>query len=104
MVWYDLRIGDWKLRITPVKTPVVEHPDCDKDGNIVQRDKGTYTPASYKSENGTNYEKNEVFKLIKGKAMRKLSKTKELSVAKEVPASEAEDLMTTTYYYIDNDE
>lgn len=101
MVWYNLKIGNWTAKITPINPKKEQFEDCDRDGNILSRVSGTYTKGHFENEKGERIE--NAFKLIKGKARAKFTKTKEVNLFKEVDLKECEDLITERTYLVECD-
>ena len=101
MVWYNLKIGNWTARITPINPKKEQFSDCDKDGNILNRVSGTYTKGHYEDDKGQKHE--TAFKLIKGNPRAKFTKTKEVNVFKEVDLKECDDLIIERQYLIECD-
>ena len=102
MVWYKLKIGKYDTEVSPLNPKSENFKDCDKDGNVLTKKAGTYTRGTYINE--TTGEEHEVaFKLIKGKAMGKLSKTKEVQNFKEVDVREQDDLIIEKEYLMKSD-
>lgn len=101
MVFYNLRIGNFFVKYTPLKSREISFPYCDKDGKVLQRvveGKGKV----YFIDNDGNKSENS-FRLINNKVMAKLSRTTEVSNYKEVNNEEVEDLLTEKCYYVDCD-
>lgn len=101
MVFYSLRVGNFFVKYTPLKSREIDFPLCDKDGKPLKRvveGKGT---AYFIDDNGNKSESS--FRLINGKPMAKLSRTTEVSTYKEVGNEEVEDLLTEKCYYVDCD-
>jgi len=100
-MFYNLRIGNFMLKYTPLKSREVNFPYCDKDGKLLKRvveGKGT----AYFIDNDGNKTQNS-FRLINGIARAKLSRTIEVNNFKEVDNSEVEDLLTEKCYYVESD-
>lgn len=104
MVFYNLTIGKYHLKYTPLKVDESEYPYCDKDGNILKKVMET-TPATPRSffinDNGEKI--TDVFRLINGSPRAKLDKTKEVNKFKEVEVKEVEDLLTEKEYFVECD-
>ena len=100
MVWYNLKIGVWNARYTPINPKKNEFIDVDKDGNELTKVKGSYTRGHFVNE-VSGEEHKTAFKLIKGKACAKLSKTKEVGNFIEVDVRECEDLIVEKEYLIE---
>lgn len=100
--WYNLRVGSWNLKYTPLNPIEKEYPYCDKDGNILSKVAGKFEKGYFLNEkSGEKVE--TAFRLIKDKPMAKLSKTKETTLFKEVDISEVEDLLVERQYLVEND-
>jgi len=101
MVWYNLKIGVWNLRYTPLNPIEKEYPFCDEQGNILEKVSGKFEKGHYLNE---NKEKVSVaFRLINNKPYSKLLKTKEVNVYKEVELNEVEDLLQERVYLVESD-
>lgn len=101
MVWYNLKIGNWTARYTPINPKKEQFEDCDSDGNVLKRVSGTYTKGHYENENGERFE--TAFKLIKGNPRAKFSKTKEVNSFKEVDLKECDELIIERQYLVECD-
>lgn len=102
MVFYNLTIGSFKIKYTPLNPRVIDFPYCDKDGNILKRVvEGKGKAVFINEQTGERHE--QAFKLIKDKPVSKLSKTKEVSKYKEVDLNEVYDLITEKEYYVESD-
>lgn len=102
MVWYNLKIGNWTARYTPINPKKEQFENCDKDGKPLIRVSGTYTKGKYINEE-TKEEYETAFKLIKGKARAKFTKTKEVLNYKEVDLNECDDLIIERQYLVESD-
>ena len=103
MVWYDLRVGDYKTKITPIKKDKeTNYPTTDKDGNELKWVKGTNTRGYWVNDKEEKI--TETYKLINGKVRGKLEKTKETQNFKEVEIKEVKDLIPKLYYYVECEE
>jgi len=105
MVWYNLKIGSFNLKYTPLKPRVVNYPYCDSEGNVLKKvvKQTKREPTIYINEE-TQEEHEQVFRLIKNKPMAKLNKTKEVINYKEVDKSEVDDLIIEKQYIVECDE
>jgi len=103
MVFYNLKIGSWSVRYTPLN-PIEreEYPICDFEGTLLNKLSGKYEKAIYTNPK-TNEKVNEVFRLINNKPYAKLQKTKEVSNYKEVEIGEIEDLLQERVYLVESD-
>ena len=90
-MWYDLRIGSFHLRYTPMNPIEKEYPNCDSNGNALMKTTGKYEKGYYTDKQGNKLE--TAFKLINGKPYAKLKKTKETDNYREVDISEIDDLI-----------
>ena len=102
MVFYNLKVGSYELKYTPLKTTTTEYPYCDSEGNILKRVVEGKTNAFYLNEK-TGEKLPNAFRLIKDKPMAKLSKTKEVTNFKEVDVKEINDLIIEKEYLVFND-
>jgi hypothetical protein len=102
MVFYKLKIGQYDTEVSPLNPKKNEFEDCDKDGNVLVKNAGTYTKGTFYNKI-TGEEHTTAFKLIRGKAMAKLSKTKEVSNFKEVDVREQDDLIIEKEYLMKGD-
>ena len=103
MVYYELRIGNFKAKITPIKAVLEEnYQDVDINGKPLKWIKGSATRGYFVDSDEKKAEKG--YKLINGKVMDKLEKTKEVKMYREVDRKEVDNLMKEAYYYVDCDE
>ena len=102
MVFYNLKVGSYELKYTPLKTTTTDYPYCDSEGNILKRVVEGKTNAFYLNEK-TEEKHTTAFRLINEKPMAKLSKTKEVSNYKEVDKKEINDLIIEKEYLVFND-
>jgi len=101
MVWYNLTIGSFKVRYTPLKPKTINYPYCDKEGNELKRIakvKGEYV---YIDSEGKEHL--QAFRLVNNKPMAKLTKTKEVTNYKEVDKKEVDDLIIEKQYLVESD-
>lgn len=101
MVWYNLRIGQYNLKYTPLKAEVKIFPYCDKDGNILKKVLPTNKEKSYFIDDKEN-KHDTAFRLINDKPFSKLTKTKETDNFKEVDLKEVENLLIEKTYIVDS--
>ncbi len=47
MVWYNLKIGNWTARYTPINPKSNQFEVCDKDGNVLTRVSGCYSKGHF---------------------------------------------------------
>ena len=99
--WTDLKIGVWDLKITPIKPKTQEYQDVDETGQPVKRVKGMYERGYFVKSNGDKL--NKAYKLINGKAMDKLKKTKVITKYIEVDKKEVSNFMCEKYYFVECD-
>lgn len=102
MVWYDLKVGTFNLKITPLNPVEKEFPNCDKDGKPLKKVAGKYERGYFENEKGERFD--VAFKLINGKPFAKLSKTKETKVYKEVDVKEVDDIIQEKIYLVECDD
>jgi len=102
MVWYNLKVGTFGLKYTPLNAVDKEYPYCDKDGNILKKVAGKFEKGYFINE-ATGEKNNEAFRLINNKPYAKLQKTKEVNNYKEVEIKEVEDLLTESVYLVECD-
>ncbi len=104
MVWYDLNIGKFKAKITPLDVAEKDAVYCDADGNTLKKVGGTFNKGYFLNEkDDTQHDK--AFRLINGKAQAEFkSRLKEVPKYLEVGKDEAEDLLTEKYYLVECDE
>jgi len=101
-MWYSLKVGDNVFRIKRIQAVKPKFADVDENGNSISKvckQKGIYV--------WVDKENNEVmnrYKLINGKVMSSLTRTKETSNFKEVESSEAFDLLPEQVFYVDRNE
>jgi len=100
MVWFNLKIGNWILKYTSLSPEEKEFSNCDKDGNELKKISGKFEKGYYLNEK-TQEKHDTAFKLIKGKAYSKLSKTKEVNNYFEVDINEVEDLLQERIYLVE---
>ena len=102
---YKLELDTKEWGLVPVKYRGIEkkretYEDCDSKGNLlVKKIEGERT-TTYTTENGEVVPKEQVFKLINGKAYDKLAKTKKVEKYSIVDRTEAVDLIKERYYQI----
>jgi len=104
MVWYNLQIGKFLIKYTPLKADESEYPICDSEGNLLNKvsDFENKTNKSY-YVNDKNERVEVIFRLINGKPRAKLDKTKNVSNFKEVDKNEVEDLLSEKEYLVESD-
>ena len=102
MSWYNLKVGNFNIKITPLNPIEKEYPSCDKDGKLLKKVSGKFEKGHFiNEETGEKYD--TAFKLINNKPYSKLSKTKEVNTFKEVDKSEVGDLLIERQYLVEND-
>lgn len=97
MVWYNLKIGLFELKYTPLKATEKSFPLCDENGSALKKVVNSGTSYFVDSE-GNKVSK--AYRLINGKPLDKLSKTKEVTRYVEVENSEVEDLLVEKQYLV----
>ena len=105
MKWFSLRIGQHNLRIAKLSKErgLDLLPYCSSEGKEVERKQTAR--AEYKTfevETGKEYV-GRLYRMIKGKPMDKLPKTKEVSVYTEVDNKEVADLRIEDIYLAEGD-
>jgi hypothetical protein len=64
-MWYDLSLGKYKVKYTPIHTPENEYPDVDEKGMPLKRISGNFTRGYFINEK-TGEKHDKAFKLING--------------------------------------
>jgi len=100
MVWYNLRIGTYNLKYTPLSPSKKENVYCDNEGKVLEFVKGKFE-SGYFMKDGEKYE-DEIFYLVNDKPRTKLGKTKEVNNYKEVDKSEVDDLIVEKQYIVED--
>jgi len=103
MIFYNLRIGSFNLKYTPLTPNKKDYESCNSNGEILKKVIESSAVTYFVDDSGTQYSKDRVFKLINNKPMAKLSKTKEVDNYKEVNFSEVEDLLVEKIYFVECD-
>lgn len=104
MVWFDLKVGSWKLKYTPLAIPENEFQDCDEKGNILKRVSGKFERGHFVNEK-TGETLDKSFKLINGKATAEFKgRVKEVEKFVEIPRDEAEDVIIEKEFLVESDE
>lgn len=101
MVWYNLRIGSYYVKYTPLNPIEKKYPYCDSNGNLLKYVNGKFEAGYFEDNEGNKH--NEAFFLINNKPYAKLSKTKETDNYKEVEINEVDDLIVEKTYIIECD-
>ena len=101
-IFYNLKIGSWACKITPLSPVEKDYPHCDKDGNLLTKVPGTYTKGHFVND-ATGEKHTTTFRLINGKPFAKMDKTKEVTKYFEVDSSEADDLLVEKQYLVECD-
>jgi len=101
MVWYNLKIGNWNLKYTPLNPIQKEYPYCNQDGQILEKVSGKYEKGYFLTPDKKKVE--VAFRLINNKPYAKLSKTKEVNNYKEIDLNEVEDLLQERVYLVECD-
>ncbi len=102
MVFYNLQVGIWNLKYTPINPRAVEYPFCDSEGKPLTKIAGHYDKGYFLNEQ-TGEKIESAFKLINGKPYAKLQKTKVVQNYKEVDVCEVEDLLQERVYLVECD-
>jgi len=99
---YNLIIGKYHIKYTPLKYNETEYPYCDSEGNLLKKVVESGIRTSYfLDDKGNKHDK--AFRLINGKPLAKLDKTKEVTEFKEVNFNEVDDLLSEKEYFVDCD-
>jgi len=93
--WWKMRVGNYEMRFTPIKSPIQVFPKCDGEGNILKEKE---QPQKAWSD---RFSKEEIFRLINGKPRAKLPRTKEVNKFIECSDNEFEDLITERFFVVD---
>ena len=104
MTWYNLKLKGFDVKITPLNPIEREYPYCDKDKNLLRKVAGKFDKGYFvNDENGEQHDK--AFRLINGKALAEIPKTKDIPTEKikEVDVGEVEDLLVEKTYLVEND-
>ena|SRR3989304_1273340 len=101
MVWYNLKVGSWALKLTPLNPIEKEYPYCDKDGNALKKVSGKFEKGHFENDKGEVFD--TAFRLIKDKPCAKLDKTKEVVKFLEFDKSEVADLLIEKQYLVEGD-
>ena len=99
MVWYSLKVGNELFRIRKLEAKKPKFQDVSENGigiKRVCRQKGIY---AWVDEANTEYATR--YKLINGKVMGSLTRTKDITNFKEVEKSEAQDLISEQTFYVE---
>lgn len=103
-MWHELKLGNIKVKYTPLEPDTVELKDCDKDGNILKRISGSFEKGYLINEQtGERHEK--AFKLVNGKASEGFKgRIKEVEKPIYVEQSKAEDIIIEKEYLVESEE
>jgi hypothetical protein len=107
-VWYDLSLGKYKIKYTPLEVEEQEYPLCDSNGNILKKvmpkkDENAEKTYYYNEKTGEKHFK--AFKLIKGKASEGFKgRIKEWEKPIEIDEKESEDLIVEKTYLAESRE
>ena len=107
MVKYNLDIGKWKVKYTPIPNGRVDYPYCDDKGNILVRVSGKMTEKGYFIDEKTNARHETALRLIKGTPRQAFSgRIKEVAESdfSYVELNEVEDLSQEDEYLAESDE
>ena len=102
MVWYSLKVGDNVFRIKRLQAVKPKFADVDENGNSISKICKQKSISAW-----VDKENNEItnrYKLINGKPMSSLTRTKETNNFKEVESKEAFDLIPEQIFYVDKNE
>jgi len=102
MVWYNLQVGTFNIKYTPLKPREVEFPYCDENGNALKRVVEGKGKVYFLNEE-TNEKRDFAFKWINEKVVSKLQKTKQVNKYKEVEKQEVSDLIVEKEYIAECD-
>ena len=103
VMFYNLQVGKYLVKYSPLNADESEYPYCDKEGNILKRvTEGENNQIKYFADEKGN--KHEIaFRLINNKPFAKLDKTKVVTTFKEVDRKEVEDLLSEKEYLVECD-
>lgn len=102
MTWFDLQLGNKKVKYTPLNADIKEYPNCDSEGNILKRVSGKFEKGHFINEK-TGETHDKAFKLINGKASSGWTgKIKEMTPT-YCDIEQAEDLLTEKEYLVESD-
>ena len=101
MVWYNLQIGKYNIKYTPLKSKTQDYPYCDKEGNALTKHIEGKRESYFLDDKGNKHL--QAFRLVNGKPLAKLDKTKIVNAFKEVESNEVEDLLIEKQYLVDCD-
>ena len=102
MVWTNLKVKNFNLKITALNPIEKEYPYCDKDGNLLRKVSGSFSKGHFIND-ATGEQHDTALRLINGKAFGKLPKTKEIKEPKEVEKAEVSDLLVEKKYLVECD-
>jgi hypothetical protein len=103
MVWYDLKVGKYKVKYTSLSVDEKDHPYCNADGKILKRISGKIEKGYFEDDEGNRYEK--AFKLINGKASDGFKgRIKEVENPLIVEETEAEDVLVEKEFLVESEE
>jgi len=102
MVWKNLKVGSYNLKITALNPIEKDYPYCDKDANLLRKVSGTFTKGHFIND-ATGEQHDTALRLINNKPLGKLPMTKEVKEPKEVSADEVEDLLIEKQYLVECD-
>jgi hypothetical protein len=102
MVWFNIRVGTFNLKYSPLKEKKNEFLPCDKDGNVLKRISGHLEKGYFLNES-TSEKHDKAFLLINGKAFDKFARTKETDRYKEVEFNEVFDLVNPKMYLCESE-
>lgn len=103
MVWFDLQIGNKKVKYTPLNPQIEEYPYCDEQGNKLKRISGKVEKGYFINEE-TGEKVDKAFRLINGKASAGFKgKIKEVENPQYVEKAESEDLLTEKEFLVESE-
>jgi len=102
MVWYNLNLGKYKVKYTPLSVEETEYENCDSEGNILTKVSGKFEKGYFINEKtGEKHEK--AYKLINGKASEGFKgRIKDIENPIMVEGGESEDLLTEKEFLVEN--
>lgn len=101
VVWYNLQIGNHKVKYIPLNPLKKEYENCDKEGNILKKVSGKFEKGHFINEK-TGEKHDKAFKLIKGKASSGFSGRIDKLEVKEINVNEVDDLLVEKEFLVDS--
>lgn len=103
MVWFDLKLGKYKIKYTPLAVVEKNYPYCDENGKLLTRVSGKVEKGYFEDEEGNRHEK--AYRLINGKASDGFKgRIKEIENPIEVEETEAEDILIEKEFLVENEQ